>query len=167
MKWSPIQMPFGEESSFSGVIDLLKMNLVVWDEDVLGARYRVDAVPPEALPAAQAARVELLERLSESDDLFLEEYLEGRELTIDRIKAVLRSATLQGSIVPVLCGAAFKNKGIQLLLDAVVDFLPSPGETPPITAVQPNTGDYVSLTPGAEEPFSARSESNTRSSPPR
>jgi elongation factor G len=99
--------------------------------------------------------VELLEKLSETDDLFLEEYLEGRTLTIDRIKEVLRNATIQGRIVPVLCGAAFKNKGIQLLLDAVVEFLPSPAETPPITAVQPNTGDYVSLTPGADEPFSA------------
>jgi len=150
-----IQIPVGEEGDFTGVVDLLTMKAVIWDEDVLGARFREAPVPKELLPRAQEARVALLEKLSETDDVFLEEYLEGRELTVERMKSVLRSAAVQGRIFPVLCGAAFKNKGIQLLLDAVVDYLPSPAEIPPITAVQPNTGDYIALTPGADEPFSA------------
>jgi elongation factor G len=150
-----IQIPVGEEGSFTGVVDLLTMRAVIWDEDVLGAHFRETPIPQELAPRAQAARVTLLEKLSETDDLFLEEYLEGRDLSVGRVSEVLRSATIQGRVFPVLCGAAFKNKGIQLLLDAVVDYLPSPGEIPPITAVQPNTGDYISLTPGADDPFSA------------
>jgi len=151
----PIQIPVGSEGDFSGVVDLLTMRAVIWDEDVLGARFRQAPVPQELMARAQAARVALLEKLSETDDLFLEEYLEGRELSVERVKDVLRAAVVKGRVFPVLCGAAFKNKGIQLLLDAVVDYLPSPAEIPAITAVQPNTGDYISLSPGAEQPFSA------------
>ena len=151
----PVQIPVRQEGVFAGVVDLLSMSAVVWDEDVLGARFRQVPIPQELLSRAREARTGLLEKLSETDDLFLEEYLEGVEPTVERVRAVLRAATLSGTIVPVLCGAAFRNKGIQPLLDAVVDYLPSPEETPPITVVRPNTGDYMTLSPGAEEPLAA------------
>ena len=150
-----IQLPIGAEANFLGVIDLIEMKAYLWDEDVLGARYRV-AEPPEALvEQATQMRAALLERLSETDDSFLEEYLEGSELGVERIKQVLRRATIQGKLFPVVCGAAFKNKGIQTLLDAVLDYLPSPVETEAVKAIQPNTGDYVTLIPRADQPFSA------------
>jgi elongation factor G len=150
-----IQIPIGSESEFIGLIDLVQMKAYLWDEDVLGARYRV-AEPPEALAGkAEKMRKALLERLSETDDGFLEEYLEDKPLTVGRIKQVLRAATIAGKLFPVLCGAAFKNKGIQTLLDAVLDYLPSPVETATIAAIQPNTGDYVSLIPRADQPFAA------------
>ena len=150
-----IQLPIGAEANFLGVIDLIEMKAYLWDEDVLGARYRV-AEPPEALvEQATQMRAALLERLSETDDSFLEEYLEGSELGVERIKQVLRRATIQGKLFPVVCGAAFKNKGIQTLLDAVLDYLPSPVETEAVKAIQPNTGDYVTLIPRADQPFAA------------
>jgi elongation factor G len=150
-----IQLPIGAEANFLGVIDLIEMKAYLWDEDVLGARYRV-AEPPEALvERATQMRAALLERLSETDDSFLEEYLEGSEPGVQRIKQVLRRATIQGKLFPVVCGAAFKNKGIQTLLDAVLDYLPSPVETEAVKAIQPNTGDYVTLIPRADQPFAA------------
>lgn len=151
----PVQMPLSKESDFSGVIDLINMKAYVWDEDVLGARYREVEIPEEFLNDARTKRVTLLEKLAETDDLFLEDYLSGVDISVETIKNVLRSATLKGKIFPVLCGAAFKNKGIQPLLDAVIEYLPSPVDIPPITAIQPNTGDYVEKTPGNEEPFLA------------
>ncbi|MBN2551870.1 MAG: elongation factor G [Spirochaetales bacterium] len=150
-----IQIPIGSESDFVGLIDLVQMKAYLWDEDLLGARYRVTE-PPEALAAkARQMRKALLERLSETDDQFLEEYLEDKPLSESRIKQVLRAATIQGKFFPVLCGAAFKNKGIQTLLDAVLDYLPSPVESGAVTAIQPNTGDYVSLIPSEDQPFAA------------
>jgi len=150
-----IQLPIGAESDFLGVIDLIEMKAYLWDEDVLGARYRV-AEPPQALAERAAEmRASLLERLSETDDSFLEEYLEGGQIGPERIKGVLRRATIEGKIFPVLCGAAFKNKGIQTLLDAVLDYLPSPLETEAVVAIRPNTGDYVTVIPGADQPFTA------------
>ncbi len=150
-----IQLPIGAESDFAGVVDLIGLKAYLWDEDVLGARYRVVGLPEELLEKASEMRGALLERLSETDDTFLEEYLEGKQLTEDRIKQVLRAATLNGKIFPVLCGAAFKNKGIQTLLDAVLDYLPSPVEISSISAIQPNTGDYISLKPEVDQPFAA------------
>jgi elongation factor G len=150
-----IQLPIGEEADFVGVIDLIEMKAYLWDEDVLGAHYRVTQPPQVLAERAAQLREALLERLSETDDSFLEEYVEGKPLSEQRIKEVLRSATIQGKIFPVLCGAAFKNKGIQTLLDAVLEYLPSPTETAPVTAIQPNTGDYVTLTLQPDQPFAA------------
>ncbi len=152
---SAIQLPIGEEASFSGVVDLIGMKAFLWDEDVLGARFRESAVPKHLEKKALEMRAALLERLSETDDEFLEEYLEETPLSEQRIKQVLRAATLNGKIFPVVCGAAFKNKGVQTLLDAVVDYLPSPAEIRPISAIEPNTGDYITLKPRGDEPFSA------------
>jgi elongation factor G len=150
-----IQLPIGRETDFVGVIDLIEMEAYLWDEDVLGARYRVAGLPETMVEEAGRMRAALLERLSETDDSFLEEYLDGKQLTPGRIKQVLRAATIQGKLFPVLCGAAFKNKGIQTLLDAVLDYLPSPPEAVPISVVQPNTGDYGTLRAAADGPFAA------------
>ncbi len=151
----PVQLPVGSESDFRGVVDLIAMKAVLWDEDVLGAKFRLTEVPDELLAPARAGRVRLLERLSDLDDTLLADYLEGVYLSEERIRASLREATLRCRVFPVLCGAAFKNKGIQPLLDAVVDYLPSPGEIPPPTAIRPNTGEYVAIRPSTNEPFTA------------
>jgi elongation factor G len=150
-----IQLPVGREGDFQGVVDLIGMRALHWDEESHGASFQEEPVPAELAERAAAARVTLLERLSETDDRFLEEYLSDGQPSEQRVRQVLRAATLRGRIFPVLCGAAFRNKGIQPLLDAVVQYLPSPAEIPAITAIRPNTGDYVSLTPGAERPFAA------------
>ena len=151
----PVQIPIGRESEFAGVVDLISMRAIRWDEDTLGARFRETGIPDGLLGKAKRARITLLEKLAEGDDLFLEEYLEGYQLGTERIKKVLREATLKGRIFPVLCGAAFKNKGVQSLLDAVVDFLPSPQDGPPISAIQADTGDHMELKPEDSEIFSA------------
>jgi elongation factor G len=150
-----IQLPVGEESAFTGVVDLITMKSYLWDEDILGARFREAEVPEALVQKAGKMREALLERLSETDDEFLGEYLEGKRLSEKRIKEVLRAATLRGKIFPVVCGAAFRNKGIQTLLDAVVDYLPSPKDISSISAIEPNTGDYISLESDPEGPFSA------------
>jgi len=151
----PLQLPIGKEADFRGVVDLVKMRAFVWQEDSFGAKYEETDIPSDMVAFAEEKRVELLERLSELDDLFMEEYLDGVELTEERVKEVIRAATVKNKFFPVLCGTAFKNKGIQLLLDAVVDYLPSPVDMPAVTGILPNTGDYIERKPSDDEPFSA------------
>ncbi len=151
----PIQIPVGEEADFSGIVDLISMKAFIWDEDGLGARFREREIPEDLQPKAQEQRIKLLEKLAESDDAFLEEYLEGEDITSEWIKKALRACTLKRQIFPVLCGAAFKNKGIQPLLDAVNDYLPAPVDIPPVTAIIPNTGDFIEKVPSNEESFTA------------
>jgi elongation factor G len=151
----PVQMPVGSESDFRGVIDLITMRALIWDDEGLGAEYRETEIPSRMFEKAQKQRVRLLEELAEADDLFCEEYLEGVSIPLERIKKVLRKTALKGDLVPVLCGAAFKNKGIQPLLDAVNDYLPAPVDIPPATAIVPNTGDYTKKAPSDAEPFAA------------
>jgi len=151
----PIQIPVGSESSFRGIVDLITMRALIWNDEGPGAEYREAEIPAALLEKAQKQRVRLLEKLAEADDLFLEEYLEGVSIPLERIKKVLRKAALKGALHPVLCGAAFKNKGIQPLLDAVSDYLPAPVDVPPVTAIVPNTGDYTAIAPSDEEPFAA------------
>ena len=151
----PVQIPVGSESGFRGVVDLISMQALIWDDEGLGAEYRQTEIPAELLERAQKQRVKLLEKLAETDDLFFEEYLEGVNIPLERIKKVLRQAALKDELYPVLCGAAFKNKGIQPLLEAVNDYLPAPVDVPPVTAIVPNTGDYTSIAPSDVEPFSA------------
>ncbi len=150
-----VQIPIGSESKFKGVVDLIKMRAFVWEDDGSGAEYLESEIPEEMKDEAEEKRVELLEKLSEQDDLFMEEYLEGVEISGERIKEVLRAASLDSKLFPVLCGAAFKNKGVQLLLDAVVDYLPSPVDIPAITGILPNTGDYIERVPSDDSAFSA------------
>ncbi len=128
----PMQIPIGQESGFAGVVDLVGMRAVQWDEGSLGARFEETDVPESLRDEAEAMRLEMLEVLADSDDVFLEGYLGGRPMTEGDVIAAVRRATLKGAIHPVFVGSAFKNKGIQPLLDAVVRYLPSPADIPPV-----------------------------------
>ncbi|MFG6458941.1 elongation factor G [Roseateles sp. BYS96W] len=126
----PLQLPIGAEAEFRGVVDLLTMQALVWDRDDAKVPPRVAAIPPELLPAAQAARARLLEAAAELDDALLDAWLRGAELPVDALRAALRRGTIAGAFVPVLAGSAFRNRGVEPLLDAVVAYLPAPGEAP-------------------------------------
>ena len=133
----PIQLPIGAEDLFRGVIDLVQMKAIIWDNEAMGANYEVMDIPAELLDDAETAREVMLEEISSTDEELMEKYLAGEELSIDEIKAGIRRATIALQINPVLCGTAFKNKGVQTLLDAVIDYMPSPLDVPPITGVDP------------------------------
>ncbi|HET6486725.1 MAG TPA: elongation factor G, partial [Spirochaetia bacterium] len=148
-----LQVPIGREADFVGVVDLVRMRALVWDEDVLGAQFREMDIPADLQETARAARTTLLEKLAETDDAIMAAYLDGGEIGEEKLKGALRAATVQGRIFPLVCGTAFKNKGIQPLLDAVVDYLPSPGDIPPATGMVPSTGDYIQRQPKDDEPF--------------
>ncbi|CAM3799007.1 elongation factor G [Roseateles saccharophilus] len=126
----PLQLPIGAEGDFRGVVDLLTLQALVWDRDDASAPPRIEAVPPELLAAAQAARARLVEAAAEQDDALLDAWLRGAELPLDGLRAALRRGTLAGAFVPVLAGSAFRNRGVEPLLDAVVAYLPAPGEAP-------------------------------------
>ncbi|HDH96798.1 MAG TPA: elongation factor G [Proteobacteria bacterium] len=136
----PIQLPIGVESEFAGVIDLIEMKALYFDEETLGVRVIEEPIPSEYVEQAESYRTSLLETLSEVDDAILKMYLEDGEVPTDEIHRAIRKATISLELVPVLCGAAFKNKGVQPLLDAVVRYLPSPVDIPPISGVNPRTG---------------------------
>jgi elongation factor G len=150
-----VELPLGEEERFQGVINLVKMKAIIWDEETLGATFHEVEVPEDFLPEAQKFRDQLLETLAERNDPLMEKYLGGQEVSIEEIKAVLRQATLKFELVPVLCGAALRNKGIQPLLDAVVDYLPAPVDIPPIAGFNPKTGETESRRSSDQEPFTA------------
>ncbi len=151
----PIQLPIGAEDQFKGIIDLVAMRSVVWDESGYGAEMTVGEVPADMADEARAAREKLIEALAEVDDSLLEKFLEGTEPEESDIRAALRAATIELKAVPVLCGAAFKNKGVQTMLDAVVDYLPSPLEVPAMTGTRPDEEEEISRTASDDEPFSA------------
>jgi elongation factor G len=151
----PIQLPIGKEDSFRGVIDLVAMKAILWDEDTLGARYRTEEIPQEHLAAAEQYREELLEAVADSDERLLEKYLEGQPISESEIRQAIRTATLDIKVIPVLCGAAFKNKGVQPLLDAVVDYLPAPSDIPAVQGVNPNTHATETRPADDTAPFSA------------
>jgi elongation factor G len=151
----PIQLPIGKEDTFRGVIDLVAMKAVLWDEDTLGARYRTEEIPQEHLAAAEQYREELLEAVAESDEGLLEKYLEGHPISESEIRQAIRKATLDIKVVPVLCGAAFKNKGVQPLLDAVVDYLPAPSDVPAMQGINPDTSATETRPADDKAPFAA------------
>jgi len=151
----PIQLPIGHEERFRGVIDLVSMKAILWDDDSLGARYRSEEIPESERGVAEEAREKLLEAVADVDETFLEGYLEGRECSENELRAAIRRATLQLRLVPVLCGSAFKNKGVQPLLDAVVDYLPSPLDVPAVEGVNPDTGKTESRPADDKKPFCA------------
>jgi elongation factor G len=151
----PIQLPIGFESDFRGVIDLLKMEAVIWLEEDLGAVPQVGEIPEELVELAQVAHEELVERLAETDDELTIKYLEGEEITTDELHRALRQATLAGEVTPVLCGSSLRNKGVQPLLNAIVDFLPSPIDVPPIVGVNPYTEREEERRASDEEPLAA------------
>lgn len=148
-----IQLPIGSETEFKGIIDLVKMNAKIYNDD-LGQDIQDAEIPADLQELAQEYRLKMVEAVAEVDDALIEKYLEGQELTEEEIHYALRKGTVEGKIVPVLCGSAFKNKGVQLLLDAVVDYLPSPLEVPAIKGVL-SDGTESSRKADDEEPFSA------------
>lgn len=150
----PIQMPVGSEDSFSGVVDLVSCKAILY-QDELGSQYKVVDVPPELQEEVQLAREAMVEALAELDEELMELYLEGEEIPEELLKRVIRENTIKLKLFPVLCGSAFKNKGIQPLLDAVVDYLPSPLDLPPVQGEDPNTGEVVEVCPDPDEPFAA------------
>jgi len=150
----PVQLPIGKEEAFRGVIDLIAMKAILWDEDTLGARYRTEEIPTEHREAAERYREQLLEAVAESDEGLLEKYLNGESISESEVRDAVRCATLNLQIIPVLCGAAFKNKGVQPLLDAVVDFLPAPTDVPAVQGVNPHTQAAESRPADDQAPFS-------------
>ena len=150
----PVQLPVGSEDKFKGVIDLVKMKSIVYEDD-LGINYHEEEIPEDYQELAEEKREELMESLSEEDDELMMSYLEGEEIPEERIIEVLRKAVLNVNVIPVLCGSAFKNKGVQLLLDAVVDYLPSPLDVPPVKGIDPKTEEEVVVSADDEEPFAA------------
>ncbi|MDD2769754.1 MAG: elongation factor G [Methylococcus sp.] len=131
----PIQLPIGAEDAFKGVVDLLRMKAVWWDDSTQGTRFELGEIPGEMLAECQAWHDNMVESAAESSEDLMEKYLEGEELSLEEIKRGLRIRTLASEIVPTLCGSAFKNKGVQAMLDAVVEFLPSPIDTPPVGGI--------------------------------
>jgi len=151
----PIQLPLGIEENFKGVIDIIEEKGYIWKEESLGAEYEVIDIPQEFEKEVRRYRERMIERLCDYDEGLLDKYLKGINPSIEEIKRVLRRATIEVKIVPVLCGAALKNKGIQKLLDGVVDFLPSPIDLPPIKGTNPLTGKSEERRPEPDGPLSA------------
>jgi elongation factor G len=150
-----IQLPIGIEDRFQGVVDLIKMQAIVWKNDDLGAEYQYVEIPDDLKTIAQEYRTTLLETCVEIDDKIFEKYLSGEELSEDEIKSCIRKGTVLSKFVPVLCGSAFKNKGVQPLLDAVVDFLPSPEDIPSVKAIDVKTGNEIERKINEKEPVAA------------
>ena len=151
----PVQVPIGKEADFRGVIDLISMKSYLFNDETLGANYVVDDVAEDLVPMAQEYRDKLIEAVAEFDEVLLEQYLNGNPLKTEDIKRAVRAGTNQMRMTPVFCGSAFKNKGVQPLLDAVVDFLPSPLDVPEVEGVDPASGETMNCPASDEEPFSA------------
>jgi elongation factor G len=154
VKAVPIQLPIGAESSFKGIIDLIRMKAVVWEEESLGAKFHDEEIPADLKEKAEAARHFMMETAVELDDAAMEAYLEGTEPSEDVLKRCIRKAVVTGAFYPILCGSAFKNKGVQPLLDAVVEFLPSPVDIPPTKGTDLKTEQEVERRASDDEPLS-------------
>ena len=150
----PIQLPIGAEADFKGIIDLVIMKAYYYNDD-LGVDVEVKNIPEDMLEMAQKYRDELIEHVAEQDDALLEKYFNGEELTVDEIKTCIRKATIANHMVPVVCGTSYRNKGVQLLLDAVVDYMPAPTDVPAIKGINPNTEEEEERHSSDSEPFSA------------
>ncbi|MBW1666503.1 MAG: elongation factor G [Deltaproteobacteria bacterium] len=150
-----MQLPWGSEDSFVGVIDLLRMTAIVWEEETLGAEFRQVPIPSELMDQATKYRELLLETVSDKDDAIMDKYLSEQKLSPDELKRAIRAAAIKLELVPVLCGAALRNKGIQPLLDAIVDYLPSPVDIPAVVGHDPETGKKGQRPPSVKAPFSA------------
>ncbi len=150
-----LQLPLGQESDFRGVVDVLHQQQIVWLDETLGAEFACREIDPKLMPAVAEAREQLVAKLAESDEELMERYLEGEEIAAADLIPIIRRLTLQLKVVPVLCGSALRNKGIQPLLDAIVDFLPSPQDIPPVTGINPQTKDQEQRLSSEQEPFAA------------
>jgi elongation factor G len=151
----PIQIPIGREGEFRGSIDLVRMKGFFYDDETLGAKYKVDEIPEALLAQAKEYREKMLDAVAEFDDQVMEKYLSGHPLTEEEVMRAIRAGVISMKITPVLCGSAFKNKGVQQLLDAVVDYLPSPLDVPPVMGLDPNSSKEVERKSDDSEPFSA------------
>ncbi len=150
----PIQLPIGKEDTFVGIVDLVNMNARIYKDD-LGKEIEITDIPDEIRDLAEEYREKLLEAIAEQDEELMMKYLEGEELTTEEIISAIRKATINVEIVPVLCGSAYKNKGVQMLLDAVVDYLPSPIDLPAVKGMKPNSDEEIERKASDDEPFSA------------
>jgi elongation factor G len=149
-----LQLPIGSEDSFRGVIDLVRMVAYVYEDD-MGVEWVEAPIPSEILATAEEARVQMIEKLADADEEVLTAYLEGEELTEETLRAAIRRVTLDIALIPVLCGSAFKNKGVQMLLDAVVEYLPAPTDVLPVSGLDPRTGNEVTRAADDDAPFCA------------
>ena len=151
-----LQIPIGAEANFKGVVDLIEMKAIVWRDEEMGSNYDVEPIPADLQKKAEAFRLQLIEVIAETDDVLLEKFLEGETPSIAELKAGIRQATIDLKVFPVICGTAFKNKGVQTLLDAVLDYLPSPLDKPPIVGIDPSHHDKnVTRKPEDNEPLAA------------
>ena len=151
----PIQLPIGKEDYFKGLVDLVEMRAMVWNDETQGQSFDEIAIPADMVDDVAAAREAMLEEVCSYDDTLMEKYLGGEELTVAELKAGIRRATMDLHINPVICGSAFKNKGVQNLLDAVVDYMPAPTDVPPINGIDPHTQEEVTRPADDAGPFSA------------
>ena len=150
----PIQLPIGKDMTFRGIVDLMTMEADVY-YDELGKDMRVEEIPADMLEQAQLYREQMVEAIASTDDDLMEKYLEGEEISVDELKAALRKATIANEIVPVVCGTSYRNKGVQKLLDAIIDFMPAPTDIPPISGINPKTDEEEVRHSSDSEPFSA------------
>ncbi|MFH1980474.1 MAG: elongation factor G [Pseudomonadota bacterium] len=150
-----MQLPVGAEDTFNGLIDLIRMKHIIWNEDSLGTTYTEVEIPAGMVDAATEHREKMIETIAETDDTIMEAYVAEEEIDNDALISAIRQATIDLKLVPVLCGSALRNKGIQLLLDAIVSLLPSPADIPPIRGVHPDTGETVLCPPSAKAPLAA------------
>ncbi len=150
-----IQFPIGQEDKFRGVIDLINMKSIVWQDDTMGAEYITEEIPAELKKKAEAFHAQLVESIAENDDEILHKFLEGEEITADELRSSLRKSTIALKVFPVVVGTAFKNKGVQPLLDAVVDYLPSPLDVPETHGLNPDNGEKIFRHANDKEPFAA------------
>ena len=151
----PVQMPIGAENQFVGIIDLITMKAEVYDRDVLGTEFDIVDIPEDMLEEAQVWHDKLVESVAECDEELMMKYLEGEEITIDEIKTTIRKETLKGEMFPMFCGSAYKNKGIQMMLDGIVDYMPSPLDIPAIKGIDPDTGEEDERHSSDKAPFAA------------
>jgi elongation factor G len=151
-----LQIPIGAEAGFKGVVDLIEMKAILWHDEAMGSEYDIQPIPADLLKKAEAFRLQLIEIIAETDDVLLEKFLEGETPTIAELKAGIRQATIDLKVFPVICGSAFKNKGVQTLLDAVIDYLPSPLDKPPVEGPNPSHLEVIEVRkPSDSEPLSA------------
>uniref|UniRef100_A0A7V4N3E3 Elongation factor G n=1 Tax=Thermodesulfobacterium geofontis TaxID=1295609 RepID=A0A7V4N3E3_9BACT len=150
----PLQIPVGQENGFVGVVDLIEMKAIIWDEESLGAKYHYEEIPIYLKDKVEEYRIKMIETLADINDEIMEKYLEGKEIPPEEIRKAVREATISFKIVPVLCGAAFKNKGIQPLLDAIIDYLPSPLDIPSVRGINPDTGEIEERPTDPDAPLS-------------
>ena len=150
----PIQLPIGSEDSFKGIVDLMEMKAYIYNDE-LGNDISIIDIPDDMKEKAEQYHAEMVEAIAETDDTLMEKFLEDEELTIDELKKALRAATIANDLVPVCCGTAYRNKGVQKLLDAIVDYMPSPIDIPPIDGIDPETGEETVRHSSDTEPFSA------------